>query len=193
MGAREVTSKESGAAQRRIFFLLILYVHLVTSQLSGNEAAEAEAEPCPPQLPYSSLNSCPDHLITEILDALTSTTPPPPHEGGDLSPVADMMSDPEPIRTATFAQVVVTALSASRKEEGWEIMFKLLFPAAVCALLFCEIPLRNLCPRFAHIIEKLLLILSVNALTALLLPAELLWVPALCFAASLLTLFINAP
>lgn len=182
MGAREMTSKESAAARRRTIFLLIVYVHVVTSQHSGDEAPAPPCPPSPPQLPYSSRNSCPDNPITQILDPAISCTPPP-HDGGDLSPVTCMTSDEEPIRSATFAELVVKSLSSSRKDEGtqWEIIFELIYPAAVCLLFFSEIPLRIL---------YVLLILFVNAVMAILLPAEWLWVPAVSFASYLLTLII---
>lgn len=181
-----------GGGQSRIIFLLIVYVRLVTSQRPDDEAKAPPCPPSPPQLPYSSLNSCPNHLITQLLDALTCTLPPsPPHDDdGDLDPVSGMVSDQT---VMTLSDAVVLALLKSRnadKGTPWEIVLILMLPSAVLALLFCEISLRNLYPRFVEVVEKLLLIFSVNGVVAFLLPAECFWVPLLCFSSSLLSLII---
>lgn len=189
--------KESGGGggQSRIIFLLIVCVHLATSQRPDDKAKAEEAPPCPPsppQLPYSSLNSCPNHLITEFLEAPTCTPPPPPphDDDGDLNPVSGMTSD----QTVTLTDgAVVLALLKPRNDKGtpWEIVLMfLMFRSAMYVLLFCDISLRNMYPRFVEVFEKLLAILFVNGVMAFLLPAECFWVPLLCFSSSLLALII---
>ncbi|KAH6816844.1 hypothetical protein C2S51_000447 [Perilla frutescens var. frutescens] len=193
-----VTREESRAAQLLIIVLLIVYLHPVASQRSDDDdEATAEASPFPPlspPLPYSSLNSCPNNRLLQLLDAITckpssvEAAPPPADDGVDLHPVSDMMGDGE-VSTAKLTEAVVLAFLTSRKDEGtqWEILVILVvFPSAVWALFFCEIPLRNMHPRFANVIG----IIFVNGVMAFHLPKDYYWVPAVCLGSSLLTLVI---